>query len=66
MAAERYYSPKDIMAILSVSKTQALKIMHGFEQRGQMYRLGDKLLRVKATDFDAWMQSCVGKGWQTR
>lgn len=47
------------MDILNVSKTEALRIMHMFEMRGQMSRFGDKVLRVKIKDFDAWCKSCV-------
>ena len=59
MGAKQYYSPKDIMEILSVSKAEALRIMHTFEQRGQMFRFGDKTIRVKIKDFTAWERECV-------
>lgn len=64
MAVKQYYSPRDIMDILSVSKTEALRIMHMFEMRGQMSRFGDKTIRVKIKDFDAWTKQCVVRGEQ--
>lgn len=51
---DRYYSPKDIMSILSISKTEALRIVHMFETRGKMYRFGEKVLRVRVKDFEEW------------
>lgn len=62
MAARQYYGPRDIMEMLGVSKTEALRIMHMFEQRGQMSKFGDRVLRVKVKDFAAWEQECVVKG----
>ena len=52
-----YYSPSDIMAILSVSRTKALEIMHSFEKHGKLYRFGPKTLRVKQTEFQKWLDS---------
>lgn len=62
MAGKQYYSPKDIMEVLSVSKTEALRIMHMFEMRGQMSRFGERILRVKVKDFEAWENECYGEG----
>lgn len=59
--ADRLYSPKDIMAILSVSKSEAVKIMHMFEASGKLYRIGSKMIRVKQRDFDAWLKTCEGR-----
>lgn len=55
MAAQKFYSPSDIMAVLSVSRTEANRIMHEFENRGQLFRKG-RLLRVRVSDFDAWTE----------
>ena len=52
-----YYSPSDIMTILSVSRTKALEIMHSFEKHGKLYKFGPKTLRVKQTEFQKWLES---------
>lgn len=62
MAVQKYYSTADIMNMLSVSKTEALRIMHMFEMRGQMSRFGEKILRVKVEDFEEWENECCGEG----
>lgn len=49
------------MAILSVSKSEAIKIMHMFEAGGKLYRIGSKMIRVKQSDFDAWLKTCEGR-----
>lgn len=51
----RFYSTKDICEMLSVSRSQALDMMHMFEQRGEVLRDG-KLIRVTATAFNAWVK----------
>lgn len=55
MTEAKLYSPNDIMTVLSVSRSEAHRIMHEFEQRGQLFRHG-KLLRVKVQDFDEWVE----------
>lgn len=53
-----YYSPSDIMALLSVSRSKALEIMHMFERHGKLHRFGPKTLRVSVADFDKWLKTC--------
>lgn len=60
MAEARFYSPNDIMSVLSVSRTEAHRIMHEFEQRGQLFRHG-KLLRIKVTDFELWVEEVTNR-----
>lgn len=55
---ERYYSPNDVMEILSVSRAEANRIMHEFEEMGKLFRRG-RLLRVKASDFDRWVNEQI-------
>ncbi len=59
MAECRYYDTKDIMDVLKVGKRKANEIMHIFEQRGEMFRLG-KTMRVRKTYFDAWLNRMDG------
>lgn len=59
MAECRYYDTKDIMDVLKVGKRKANEIMHMFEQRGEMFKLG-KTMRVRKTYFDAWLNRMDG------
>lgn len=52
-----YYSPSDIMTILSVSRTKALEIMHSFEKHGKMIKFGPKTLRVEVKEFNKWVET---------
>lgn len=52
-----YYSPSDIMTILSVSRTKALEIMHSFEKRGKLMKFGPKTLRVEIKEFNRWVDA---------
>lgn len=52
---QQYYSTKDVMTMLNVSKTAALQIMHMFEQQGKLFRRG-RLLRIKENDFAEWIK----------
>lgn len=52
-----YYSPSDIMAILSVSRTKALEIMHSFEKHGKLMKFGPKTLRVEVKEFNRWVDT---------
>lgn len=56
-----YYSPSDIMTILSVSRTKALEIMHSFERHGKLMKFGPKTLRVSVIEFDKWLKTCNSK-----
>ena len=48
---KRFYSAKDIETILGVSRSKAIQIMHIFEKRGQLFRLGNTL-RVEIDVFE--------------
>ena len=54
-----YYDAKDVMEILKVGKHKANDIMHIFEQRGELLRIG-KTMRVKKVYFDRWLDSIDG------
>lgn len=51
---QRYYSTRDIMTMLNISKTKALQIMHMFEYQGKLFRNG-RVLRVQVEDFEQWI-----------
>jgi len=55
-AKRRYYSARDIMEILGVSKSKANAIMHMFEYQGKLFRDG-RLMRVEVGAFEEWIQS---------
>lgn len=65
-AARQYFSARDIQEMLSVSRAEANRILHMFEARGQMYTFGERVLRVKVKDFEAWAQGCASKDWRRR
>ena len=52
-----YYGPSEIMAVLSVSRTKALEIIHQFEHTGQLVKAGPKTLRVSVKAFDKWLEA---------
>ena len=54
-----YYDTKDIMTVLKVGKRKANEIMHMFDQRGQLFRLG-KTMRVRKKYFDDWLNQMDG------
>lgn len=54
----RYYSTKDVMEILGISKSKANAIMHMFEYRGKLFREG-KLMRVEISVFERWLEEKV-------
>lgn len=54
----RYYSARDIMEILGISKSKANAIMHMFEYRGQLFRDG-RLMRVEISVFENWLAEGV-------
>lgn len=57
---KRYYSAKDIETILGVSRSKANQIMHIFEKRGQLFRLGNTL-RVEIDVFERWQKEQTGQ-----
>lgn len=56
----RFYSAKDIETILGVSRSKAIQIMHIFEKRGQLFRLGNTL-RVEIDVFERWQTEQTGQ-----
>lgn len=59
MADCRYYDARDIMDILKVGKHKANEIMHMFDERGEMLRVG-KTMRVRKSYFEAWLNRIDG------
>ena len=51
----QYYGTKEFKAILGIGKTKANELMHMFEQRGLLFRVG-KLMKVKASVFDDYLK----------
>ena len=49
------YGTRDIRRILSCSARYAIQLMHYFEYRGQMYRVG-RNLKVSKMAFDIWLR----------
>ena len=45
----------EIVDRLGCGRTQANEIMHAFEARGQMYRIG-RSLKVKEKVFEEWLE----------
>ena len=54
----RYYSTKDVMEILGISKSKANAIMHMFERQGKLLRAG-KLMRVEVPVFEGWLEEKI-------
>ena len=52
---DRYIGTAEIVDRLGCGRTQANEIMHMFEARGQMYKIG-RVLRVKERVFNDWME----------
>lgn len=55
---KRFYSTKDVMEILGISKSKANAIMHMFENQGKLLREG-KLMRVEVSVFEKWLADKV-------
>lgn len=53
MAGRRWMTVQNIMEFLQCSKTNAINIMHAFERKGQMIRVG-KRLYVTQANFENW------------
>lgn len=52
---ERYLATKDVMTVLGISRTSAIKIMHEFENQKKLFRHG-RLLRIRESDFAEWLK----------
>ena len=50
-----YYGTREIRAALGIGKTKANELMHMFEARGQLYRVGTRLM-IKAKTFEDWLE----------
>ena len=50
----RYYDAKDIQSMLGVSRNRAYEILHMFEVKGKLLRVG-KIIRVRQDLFDEWL-----------
>lgn len=55
----RYYSTKDIQVILGIGKTKANELMHMFDSRGQLLKIG-RTLRVEINTFEEWLNNQRG------
>lgn len=53
-APKRYYDAKDIMSILGVGRNTAYELMHMFEAKGNLFKVG-KTIRVRQDCFDKWL-----------
>ena len=52
---DRYIGTPEIVDRLGCGRTQANEIMHMFEARGQMYKIG-RTLKVKEKVFADWLE----------
>ncbi len=59
-AEKRYYSTAEVQEMLSISRTTAIQIMHMFEKRGQLFRLGNTL-RVERKAFEEFLRQHTTK-----
>ena len=57
---KRFYSARDIQTMLGISRSKANQIMHHFEKRGQLFRLGNTL-RVEIDVFERWQMEQTGQ-----
>ena len=53
-AAKRYYDAKDIMSILGIGRNTAYELLHMFEAKGKLFKVG-KTIRVRQDYFDQWL-----------
>lgn len=51
----QYYGTREIRAILGIGKTKANELIHLFEERGLVYRVG-RMKKVKASTFNDYME----------
>ena len=54
-APKTYYTAEDIAVILNVGKNTSYEILHSFDARGQLFKLG-KTLRVRQDYFEQWLR----------
>lgn len=52
---DRYITAKDIRAALGCSRDRAYEIIYSFDARGQLYRIGRKLM-IKERVFKLWLE----------
>lgn len=52
---DRYIGTSEIVDRIGCGRTQANEIMHMFEVRGQLYRVGNRL-KVKERIFNEWLE----------
>ena len=50
----QYYGTREIRAVLGIGKQKANEIMHMFEERGQLFRIG-RLMKIKESTFQDWL-----------
>ena len=55
------YGTKEVRKLLGCSPRYAIQLMHMFEYRGQMYRIG-RTLKVSKMAFDMWLREQRVKG----
>ena len=56
---ERYLGTKEIMEVLRISKSAALRIMHEIGEKKMLFQRG-KLLRIRESDFAEWIKQYEG------
>lgn len=56
------YGTKDLQRILGCSARYAIQLMHMFEYRGQMYKIG-RNLKVSKIAFDIWLRQQKVRGY---
>jgi len=57
---KRYYSTAEVQIILSCGRTKANEIMHMFEKRGKLFRIGN-MMRVEKKAFDDFIKQHTAK-----
>lgn len=59
----QFYGTREIRAALGIGKTKAVEIMHMFEQRGQIYMIGNRY-KVRAQHFEDWLENEARRRWK--
>lgn len=57
----RFLSTRDVMEILGISKSTAIRLMHSFAETGQLFRRG-RLLRIDEDTFNEWLNNHMNSG----